>query len=110
MFIAYINLKRCFGGIDGGYFLRVTLGLVQLRQRLPEIVEDAENDLTMAARQIFSDLYEQLVELDTQVSAYGEKIQALHRSSEVSQILGRARYWPNHSHGAASLAWPWQSF
>lgn len=75
-------------GLLGEYGIVIALGLVQLRQRLPEIVEDTENDLTMAARQIFADLYEQLVELDTQVSAYGEKIQVLHRSSEVSQLLG----------------------
>lgn len=66
----------------------IALGLAQLRRRLPEILEDAENGLSMAARQIFADLYEQLVELDTHVSAYGEKIQVRYRSSKVSQTLG----------------------
>jgi transposase len=75
-------------GLLGEYGIIIALGLVKLRQQLPEILEDAENGLTMAARQIFADLQEQLIELDKQVSAYGEKIQVLHRASEVSQRLG----------------------
>ena len=71
----------------GEYGLVVGLGLAQLRRRLPELLEDAENGLTVAARQIFTDLYDQLVELDQQVSVYGDKIQVLHRSSPVSQAL-----------------------
>jgi transposase len=63
-------------------------GLAQLRKRLPEILEDAENGLTKAARQLFADLHRQLIELDKQVSAYGEKILLLHQSSTVSKTLG----------------------
>ncbi|TAK63575.1 IS110 family transposase [Methylobacter sp.] len=64
-------------------------GLTQLHKRLPaEIVKDAENGLTKAARQIFADLHQQLIELDRQVSAYGEKILVLHQSSAVSKTLG----------------------
>jgi transposase len=74
-------------GLLGEYGLVVGLGLAQLRKRLPELLEDAENGLTVAARQLFSDLYDQLVEQDKQVSAYGDKIQLLHRSSPVSQAL-----------------------
>lgn len=70
------------------YGIIIAVGLVMLRQQLPEILEDAENGLTMAARQIFADLQEQLIELDKQVSAYGEKIQVLYRASEVSLRLG----------------------
>lgn len=69
------------------YGIIIAIGLVKVRQQLPEILEDAENGLTMAARIIFSDLQEQLIELDKQVAAYGDKIQAVHRSSEVSQRL-----------------------
>ena len=41
----------------------------------------------MAARTVFADLQEQLAELDKQVTTYGDKIQAVHRASEVSQRL-----------------------
>lgn len=77
-------------GLLGEYGIIIAVGLVKLRQQLPEILENAENGLTMAARQIFADLQEQLIELDKQVSAYGEKIQVLYRASEVSQRLGEA--------------------
>jgi transposase len=82
---AYANRIR---GLLGEYGIVVGLGLAQLRQRLSELLEDAENGLTMAARQLFSDLYDKLVERDKQVSAYGEKIQVRHRSSKVCQALG----------------------
>lgn len=75
-------------GLLSEYGIIVALGIVKLRQQLPDILEDAENGLTMAARQIFADLQEQLLELDKQVAAYGDKIQSVHRASEVSQRLG----------------------
>lgn len=74
-------------GLLGEYGIVIVIGLAKLRQQLPEILEDAENGLTAAARQIFSDLYDQLAELDQQVSAYGDKIQVLHQASPVSQAL-----------------------
>jgi hypothetical protein len=51
-------------------------------------LEDGDNGLAMAARQIFADRQQQLIELDKQVSVYGEKILVLHRSSAVSKTLG----------------------
>jgi transposase len=75
-------------GLLSEYGIIVALGIVKLRQQLPDILEEAENGLTMAARQIFADLQEQLLELDKQVAAYGDKIQSVHRASEVSQRLG----------------------
>jgi len=75
-------------GLLSEYGIIVALGIAKLRQQLPDILEEAENGLTMAARQIFADLQEQLIELDKQVAAYGDKIQSVHRASEVSQRLG----------------------
>jgi transposase len=74
-------------GLLAEYGIVVAIGIVKLRQQLPDILEDAENNLTAAARQIFADLQGQLMELDKQVGAYGDKIQAVHRASEVSQRL-----------------------
>lgn len=74
-------------GLLAEYGIIVAIGLVKVRQQLPDILEDAENDLTMAARVIFADLQDQLIELDKQVTTYGDKIQAVHRASEVSQRL-----------------------
>jgi transposase len=71
----------------GEYGIVVVIGLSKLRQQLPEILEDAGNGLTSAARQIFADLQQQLIALDKQVNAYGEKILILHHSSAVSLRL-----------------------
>jgi transposase len=74
-------------GLLAEYGIAVALGIVKLRKQLPEILEDAGNGLTMAARKIFADLQAQLIELDKQVAAYGDRIEAVHRSSAVSQRL-----------------------
>lgn len=74
-------------GLLAEYGIIVAIGIVKLRQQLPDILEDAENGLTMAARTVFADLQGQLLELDKQVAAYGDKIQAIHRASDVSQRL-----------------------
>ena len=75
-------------GLLSEYGIVIGKGLAQLRKRLPELLEDGDNGLTMAARQIFADRQQQLIELDIQVSTYGEKILMLHRSSAVSKTLG----------------------
>lgn len=102
---AHANRVR---GLLGEYGLVIGLGLAQLRRCLPELLEDAENSLTIPARQLFSDLYEKLIELDRQVTAYGDKIQVLHRSSPVSQALATIRHWPDHRHGLVGRAGRWQ--
>lgn len=80
-------LSNRIRGLLGEYGFIIPIGLSKLRQQLPSLLEDAENGLTMAARQIFADLQAQLIELDKQVTGYGDKIQVLHRSSGVSQRL-----------------------
>jgi len=74
-------------GLLAEYGIIVAIGIAKLRQQLPDILEDAENGLTVAARIIFSDLQGQLIEMDKQVGAYSDKIQAVHRASEVCQRL-----------------------
>jgi transposase len=74
-------------GLLGEYGIVVAVGLATLRRQLPDILEDADNHLTVVARQLFVELREQLVDTDKRVSDYGDKIQILHRGSEVSQRL-----------------------
>ena len=75
-------------GLLGEYGIVIAQGLSQLRKRLPEILEDGENELSGLAREIFADRYEQLVYLDQQVQRYEDKIQTIYRSSPVCQRLG----------------------
>jgi transposase len=74
-------------GLLGEYGIVVGKGIATLRRELPDILEDADNHLTVVARQLFADLQGQLVETDQRVSDYGDKIQALHQGSEVSRRL-----------------------
>jgi transposase len=74
-------------GLLGEYGIVVAVGLVKLRRQLPEILEDAENGLSVVARQLFAELHEQLIGVDKRVADYGDKIHALHQGSEVSQRL-----------------------
>lgn len=74
-------------GLLAEYGIIIVIGLVKLRQRLPEILEDAENNLTPSARRIFANLQEQLADLDKQIAFYDEQIQAVHRSNEMSRRI-----------------------
>ncbi len=74
-------------GLLGEYGLVVTAGLVKLRRRLPELLEDAENGLTTMPRQLFAEWQEQWITVDKRLADYGDKINALHQSSEASQRL-----------------------
>ena len=76
-------------GLLGEYGIVVAVGLATLRRQLPEILEDADNNLTTVARQLFADLQEQLVEMDKRVNEYGKKIQTLHEGSEVSRRIAQ---------------------
>ncbi len=74
-------------GLLGEYGIVVAVGLAKLRRQLPELLEDGENGLTIMARQLFAELQEQLIAVGKRVADYGDKINALHQSSEVSQRL-----------------------
>jgi transposase len=41
------------------------------------------------AREMFADLYQQILELDRQVAAYGIKLQSLYQASEACQKIGQ---------------------
>lgn len=75
-------------GLLGEYGIVIGQGLSQIRKRLPEILEDAENGLSAAARAVFSDSYDRLVDLDRQIKGYEDKLQAVYRHSPVCQRLG----------------------
>jgi transposase len=62
-------------------------GLRHLEQRLPEILEDAENGLPGVSRELFARLFEHLRELGANVRALEDQIKAWHRESEASRRL-----------------------
>lgn len=51
-----------------------------MRKRLPAILEDAENELSPVAREIFAAQYDELVEMDLRIKALTQKLVQLSNS------------------------------
>lgn len=65
----------------------VPQGLAKLRQHVPQILEDASNELPGALRLLIQGLMEHLRVLDERIAELQQQIQAWHRSDEVSKRL-----------------------
>ncbi len=59
-------------------------GIVNIAKRVPEILEDASNELPVAFRDLIDRLTQHLKELDRQVRDFEREIIAWHRNSELS--------------------------
>lgn len=70
------------------YGLVVPKQIGQLRQALPLILGNADNELSVAMRALFAGLYEELQSADKLISEKDKQILAIHRESELSQRLG----------------------
>ena len=81
---AKINQVR---GLLGEYGIVIGQGVAQLRRGLPEILEDAENGLTAAARALFAHLREQIVHLDAQIAIYQTSIEQRCQASAACRKL-----------------------
>ncbi len=64
-------------------------GMAQLRERVPDILEDASNELPGAFRQLIQRLLEHLKVLDVQVDGLDDQILAWHRTNPDSQKLAQ---------------------
>jgi len=76
-------------GLLGEYGLIVPQGVHQLRRRLPELLADGENMLTYPSRELFDELYQQLVWLDERIGLFDKKIAEVFRTNEACQRLGQ---------------------
>lgn len=65
----------------------VALGVHRLRHALPLILEDAENGLSSDARELFAELYEQLLICNTRVEHYDERIKRIFQRLPLCQKL-----------------------
>lgn len=63
----------------------------RVRQQLPLILEDAENELTPLTRQLMPDFYERLVSLDERLRRCAQRLQQVHQQSPVSRKLETVR-------------------
>jgi len=62
-------------GLLAEYGIVLPQHTAQVRRGLPSVLEDAENQLTGAGRELSQSLYEELTELDEKISAADERIQ-----------------------------------
>ena len=62
-------------------------GISSLKRQMPEILEDAENGLPHASRELFARLYAHFKELDRQVGELEQQIKACHRENPTSRRL-----------------------
>jgi transposase len=62
-------------------------GIAHIAQRVPELMEDASNELPGSFRQLIARLTEHLKNLDELVDEFEDQIKAWHRSSELSLRL-----------------------
>ena len=74
-------------GLLGEYGLVVPQGIVHIAQRVPALIEDAQNELPGSFRLLIQRLLEHLKVLQQQVEEIEAQIKAWHRASEASQRL-----------------------
>lgn len=76
-------------GLLGEFGIALPQGISHVARRLPEIIEDAENELPAVFRQLLLRLRSHLLELDRQIQEIEEQITAWHRNNEDSQRLAQ---------------------
>ena len=82
--VALINRIR---GSLSEYGIVIAKDVSNLRRELPGILEDAENELTAAARQLFSELYEDLGTREQRIRQLEHSIRALGSQHDVVRRL-----------------------
>ena len=65
--------------------------ITRARQMIPDILADAENELTDLSREAIAELHDLLVDLDRRVTSFDKKIQRVFRSCEACQRIARIK-------------------
>jgi transposase len=74
-------------GLLAEYGIVMPVGINNIAKRLPDILEDGENDLPGVFRQLLQRLGDHLKELDRQVDELSGQIQLWHKENELSRKL-----------------------
>lgn len=74
-------------GLLGEYGIILPQGIGHVRNRLPEVLEDAENALTILARELFHELDRELRCLDKRIAEFEHTIQRVFKQSELCQRI-----------------------
>ncbi len=76
-------------GLLAEYGITIPQGISHIAKRVPEILEDGENDLPGSFRALILRLLDHLKELDRQAGALETEIQLWHRNNPASQKLAK---------------------
>ncbi len=74
-------------GLLAEFGIAIPLGIASIKRRVPEILEDSENELPGVMRQLIDRLTDNLKEMDRQVNELEKQIQLWHRGNEASRKL-----------------------
>jgi len=85
---ATINQIR---GLLAEYGILIPQAAASVRRHLPAILEDATNALTALARSVFADLYDRLVDLDTRIVGYEQRVQQIFIASPICKKIEQVR-------------------
>ncbi len=69
-------------GILWEFGITVAQGISPVRRRLPEVLEDAENELTPRVREVLAELGEELRRLDERLAGYTQELKTVARERE----------------------------
>jgi len=69
------------------YGIVISKGIACIRKAIPEILEDAENNLTSIFRELLSELYEEMVHLDERIDTLEKKLQSISLQNKDCQRL-----------------------
>lgn len=67
--------------------IAINKGIGILRKQLPYILEDAENKLTSKSREMFNDLFHELIAFDEKLEAYTKKLERVAKEMPVCKEL-----------------------
>jgi len=80
-------LSNSTRGLLAEYGISFPKGIATLRRRIPELLEDAENGLSLRFRNILARRYEQLAELEEHIAFYTKELELLSQQDEACQRL-----------------------
>ena len=81
---ALVNQTR---GLLREYGIFIPEGIRPFRSHIPDVLENAENELTSLTREIVADQYERLLDVDKQITKYDERINLIFRHSQICRRL-----------------------
>ncbi|MBI1820774.1 MAG: IS110 family transposase [Nitrospirae bacterium] len=83
---ALVNQIR---GLLAEYGIVIPQGVASVRRRLPAILADTDNELTGMSRELFYELYQQLLAFDQRIAGYDQRIKRVFEAHPICQKIGK---------------------